>query len=196
MTNNKLKTIIIFIITIFLFFQSPCGAVTDTDGMSGLIYGTDYSFWIDSPKGWLLDSKTAKDYGVNVVLYPEGFSFRNAPAVMYATILRKNVDIDEAMKEEAATYKDKYEDIKISKRPNITTKDDKTAHVQYYKGNRKDQTDEAAAFIQENGFYVLIVLSARSENNFKNAYAAYEQLVKSYALSGIKVERDTKANRR
>ena len=66
--------------------------------------------------------------------------------------------IEEVMKHEADTYKKQYEGIQISRRTEIETKDKKVAKVQYYKGKKKDQTDEAVAFVQEKGFYALLVL--------------------------------------
>jgi len=160
--------------------------------MSGLVYGEGYSFWIDAPKGWELDPKTAKEYGVNVVLYPTGSSFQNAPAVMYANTLRKDETVQDVMKHEADTYREKYKGIQISSRPELQTKDRTIAHVQCYKGEKENQSDEAVAFIHEKGFYVLLVLSARSEHAFEEAYPAYEQLVRSYALSNIAVTDKTK----
>ncbi len=183
---------IFLILFVLIVLPLVCVSSDDTQQMSGLVYGEGYSFWIDAPKGWVLDPKTAKEYGANVILYQTGFSFRNAPAVIYANTLTTDKKVQDAMKHEADTYKKKYEGIQISRRTNIQTKDKKIAHVQYYKGNKKDQTDEAVAFIQEKGFYVLLVLTAQSKSGFKKAYPAYEQVVKSYALSDIKVIDNTK----
>ncbi len=190
---KKIRLPIFFIMVAFLSFVPVlCVSADESKQMSGLVYGDDYSFFIDAPNGWVLDPKTAKEYGVNVVLYQTGYSFRNAPAVMYTSALKSNETIEEVMKNEAMTYQDKYEGIQISKRPIIKTKDKKDAYVQYYKGKKKDQTDEAVAFVQEKRLYILLVLSARSEHDFQMAYAAFEQFVRSYALSDIRVNDKSK----
>jgi len=190
--NSRGCRAIYFIVLILIALPSICLSAEDTQQMSGLVYGKGYSFWIDSPKGWVLDPQTAKEYGISVVLYQKGFSFRNAPAVMYTNTLTTNENVQDAMKHEADTYKNKHEGIQISSRPDIQTKDKKIAHVQYYKGQKQDQTDEAVAFIQEKGFYALLVLSAQTERAFEEAYPAFEQLVKSYELANITVIDKTK----
>ncbi len=175
------------IYSVLIAMPSICFSVADTQQKSGLVYGDGYSFWIDAPKGWVLDPKTAKEYGLNIVLFQDGFSFRNAPAVMYTSKLRRTESVEDAMKHEASMYNEKYKGILISRRPPVKTKDNKTALIQYYKGGKQDQTDEAVAFIQENGLIVLLVLSAKSEKTFEEAYPAFEQLIKSYALSNVTV---------
>lgn len=190
---RKIKATIFCLIAVSMaVFPFICVSAAEMEQMSGLVYGDDYSFWIDAPKGWVLDPKAAKKYGVNVVLYQTGFSFGNSPAVMYANTLTGKDKIEEVMKHEADTYKEQYEGIQISRRPEMKTKDNKSARVQYYKGKKKDQTDEAVAFIQEKGFYALLVLSAKSTQDFNAAYPAFEWLVQSYALSDIKVHDNTK----
>jgi hypothetical protein len=166
---------------VFIAVPSICLCANDTQPISGLVYGEGYSFWIDAPKGWVLDPKTAKEYGINVVLYQAGLSFQTAPAVMYTSKLTRTEIVEEAMKHEADNYKERYKGIQIPRRPGIQTKDNKIALVQCYKGDNKDQTDEVVAFIQENGFSVLLVLSAKSERAFEEAYPAFKHLVKSYA---------------
>ncbi len=190
--SRRFARALFFIFSVFIAIPSICLSAADTQQMSGLVYGDGYSFWIDAPKGWVLDPKTAKEYGLNVVLFQAGFSFRNAPAVMYTSKLKRNEKVADAMNHEANTYREKYKGIQISRRPSIKTKDNKIALVQYYKGDKKDQTDEAVAFIQENGFIILLVLSARSDSAFDEAYPAYQDFVKSYAFANIKVIDGTK----
>jgi hypothetical protein len=180
------------ILLILISVSSICLSAGDTQQKSGLIYGDGYSFWIDAPQGWALDPETAKKYGVNVVLYQSGYSFQNAPAVMYTSKLKRSEHVEDAMKHEADTYKQRYKGIQISRRTPIKTKDNKTAFVQYYKGEKQDQTDEAVAFIQERGLIVLLVLSSKSEKAFAVAYPSFENLVKTYSLANIKVIDETR----
>lgn len=118
-----------YIFIVLIAVPSICLCANDAQPMSGLVYGDGYSFWLDAPKGWVLDPKTAKQYGINVVLYQAGLSFQTGPAVMYTSKLTRAGIVEEAMKHEADNYKEKYKGIQISRRLDIQTKDNKIARV-------------------------------------------------------------------
>src|ERR1051326_3275936 len=64
---------------------------------SGIIYGKNYSFALTAPKGWVLDTASGRQQGLQAVFYPKGSSWKNGAAVMYANILQKTDPAKESL---------------------------------------------------------------------------------------------------
>lgn len=65
-------------------------AVADPHGRGGeLIYGAGVSFTLRAPAGWVLDTKSGRDQGMDAVYYPHGSTFGDARVIAFARALPK-----------------------------------------------------------------------------------------------------------
>src|SRR6185295_8947918 len=76
---------VISLIVALMLFCTVAAAQND----SGIIYGKNYSFALMAPKGWVLDTTSGRQQGLQAVFYPNGSSWKNGAAVMYANVYQK-----------------------------------------------------------------------------------------------------------
>jgi hypothetical protein len=162
---------------------------------AGILVGSDYAFSIIAPPGWVLDGAAGKKQGLCAVVYEDGRSWKDASIVMYANTASKKVEGQETLQElmafDVADFK------KHSSRLSVMPVDDiKTgtgvAVVRLFEGDQFGNF-EAIAYIDEKFTIVMLVLSARSKEEFESAYPAFQQLVRSYHFltSNVKIEKPT-----
>lgn len=142
-----------------------------------------YAFELKAPRGWYLDDVIARGQGVNVVFYPKGYEWDNAPAVCYARVRTVGGEVNRV--------EDQVHDTLRNLRQNgatgpaarfvrtITTQDASKAQVYYFSGDQFGN-HEATAYIQAKASIQFVTLSARDEAAFRNALPAFESLVSSY----------------
>ena len=151
-----------------------------TDGGGGIVYGKDHAFGISAPKGWILDNSSGVSQGLHAVFYPKGGSWQESPAVMYAnTASRKsegNETIEKLIAFDIGQFKSNNPDVKIADLGSFLTKDKKKAIVKTFAYTQY----EAVAYIEEETIIAMLVLTTRTEEQFKNSIPAFRELVSSY----------------
>ena len=180
------KTIsILFVLVLF------CNLAFAQDD-SGIIFGKNYSFTLTAPKGWVLDNTSGRGQGLHAVFYPKGSSWKNGAAVMYANVYQKTDPAKESLQtviaNDVAEYKKNSADLKVVDAESVLTRKDarskeKKATVKYFTGDRNANT-EAVAYIDEGKVVVMLVLSARSQQDFDSSLPAFKDLVGSYFFLG------------
>ncbi len=149
---------------------------------SGIVYGDQHAFLISAPPGWILDNESGADQGIHAVFYPNGSSWDQAPAVMYATTVRKRegiATVQEFINSDFAKFKKRNPKIVMTESRALKTEDGKTAQVRLFQGDRWGN-QEAVAYIEEPAVVVVLVLSARNQEAFQKSLPAFEKLVASY----------------
>ena len=127
----------------------------------------------------MLDNQNAVSQGVHAVFYPRGGSWKYSTTVMYANGYGKENDnhtIYEFIASDSISFVKKNTSIIILDASFLKTADDKKAVVKWFFYSQY----EAVAYINESKSVNIIVLSARTEEQFKDAYPAFEKLVASY----------------
>lgn len=62
-----------------------------SDNNDGTIFvGRHFSFNLKEPAGWIMDTEIAKSQGLQVVLYRQGSSWKDAVSIMYARVIHKD----------------------------------------------------------------------------------------------------------
>jgi len=149
---------------------------------AGILYGTDYSFAVTAPHGWVLDDKSGKSQGVCAVLYETGKSWQKADTVMYVNTASKTIEgqktLEELMAYDAAEFKKRAPALSVTPAPDIKTKQGR-AVVRRFEGDEYGNY-EAVAYFDEKLTIVMFVLTARTKKDFDAAYPAFEKLVGSY----------------
>lgn len=178
---------ILLALVLMLWLQLPTLA-EETECGTGLAYGKDHAYFITAPHGWLLDTESGASQGGYAVFYPQGSSW-NGPAVMYSNAAgRDGRPPDEAIKHDEQQMHQGNDKLKVVDGGTIKTKDNKTAVVRYFTGD-KFGSYEAAGYIVEKNVVANIILTARNKAAYDAALPAFRSLVESYRF--ISNEPDT-----
>jgi hypothetical protein len=171
-----------------------CGAASAQDD-SGIIYGKNYSFTLTAPKGWVLDTTSGRQQGLQAVFYPKGSSWKNGAAVMYANVYQKSDPSKESVQaiiaHDVTEFKKGSANLKVVATDAIPTRTDarskdKMATVKHFTGDGTGNS-EAVAYIDEGTLVVMLVFSARSQKDFEGSLPAFKEFVGSYFFLGAAV---------
>jgi hypothetical protein len=151
---------------------------------SALLYHDSASFFVDPPRGWVIDaSELARAQGPIALFYRRGESWRTGDAVMYANVITLKGSGPNALattiREEVARWSAAAGDAVVTSLPDIRSNTDHIASVRKFV-SRNRRTHEAVAYIRQGSVVPLLVLIARSEAALAGAYPDFERLVKSY----------------
>lgn len=152
---------------------------------SGIVYGKDHAFLIRPPAGWVLDTRSGQAQGLHAVFYPRGSGWLTGPVVMYVNAARKedgaSGGVEALIAEDLARLKKHSPDVRASRLPALKTQDGRTAVVRLFEGDQWGNR-EAVAYIEEKKIVSLVVLSARTKEQYEAARPAFDALVASYAF--------------
>jgi hypothetical protein len=114
---------------------------------------------------------------------------------MYANVYQKTDPSKESLQtviaNDLAEYKKDSADLKVVDAESLSTRTDsrakdKKATVKYFARDR-NANSEAVAYVDEDNVVVMIVLSARSQNDFDSSLLSFKDLVGSYFFLGAAV---------
>ena len=179
-------TLILMVATLSSVSSNP---PNPQDSNSGLVYGENFSFWITAPKGWILDNESGKDQGLTVVFYPQGSSWKDSIAVMYANTSvkeRPHQTLDDYIQGDLEKFKTESKNLAVHDSGSLETKDHKRAVIRVLSGDAYGNF-ESIAYIEEPQIFVMLVLTSKDKPNWEKSRGAFNELVKSYELSPIKV---------
>ncbi|MBI2339533.1 MAG: hypothetical protein HYU99_04070 [Deltaproteobacteria bacterium] len=148
----------------------------------GIVYGENHSFMVRAPAGWFLDNSSRPE-GLVAVVYPVGSSWDKSPARMYTNVVHKsnkeNATLEKTINSDIEDFRKKAPEISITEGGLVNTYDGKSARIRNF---LKDDYGnyESVAYIDEEKVIVLIVLSARSEAEWKKAFPSFRNFVGSY----------------
>ena len=154
-----------------------------------LIYGETGSFWLKAPKDWTMDNENGKKQGLKVVFYPKGFTWNNAPVVMYVNttvLLPQSPTLEDTVQYDIKRHKKLSPKVKVKNGISIFKNDAKII-VKEFSGD-KFKNHEAVAYMQDHDIIVYFVLSTRNKKIFKEALPDLKALVQSYVYEKISIE--------
>ena len=134
-------------------------------------------------KGWHQDKEMSFEYSANA-LAPDGFSFSNAEAVLYATASYKprNPEVktlEMFIANDQKTFKASASDISIKEVKEMTTGDGKKYRSFTFFPTSKGNWEQVA-YGEEGDFYLVFTLSSRSKEGFDKTQYAYRELIAHY----------------
>lgn len=157
------------------------------NGKSGLVYSGNTSFFIDSPKGWVMDPGVAQRIGLPVVLYPMGSSWSKADSIMYANLVDKTGrkrDVLSVIQDDTGKAKKNYTG-PITKEKTLKTQDKRDAVVYRFEGAGKNHKGvERVAYIDLPKSVALLVLSSKTTAGFQKSEASFTSFVQTFAYFG------------
>jgi hypothetical protein len=154
-----------------------------TAGTDGTIFvGQHFSFVLKEPKGWIMDSETAKSEGVQAVFYPDGSSWKNSVTVMYARVIYKDEvqsTIDKVISSDVSDFLKLSNESTVSDSPSLEIRDkSKSISKVFYDAANKNY--EMVTFIDDTKVVVILALSSRQKAEYDKALPAFKDLVRSY----------------
>jgi hypothetical protein len=148
-------------------------------------HGLHFYWWPRLPvvAGWLHDEAASLKLTANV-LVPDGSSFGDAPAVMYAKALYKPRSpelhsLQELIDSDRSAFERDLPGLKIERLPNLTT-GDRRQLVQFAFTPSTEGSWERVAYGEEDDYYLIFAISAQHEGNLRTALPAFETLVAGY----------------
>ena len=179
---------VLFLLAIVALLALPSEAQQSTgarkeSGDSCLMYGTDHLFAIKAPSGWTVDTATAQQLGLHAVMYPRDSSWRDAPATLYTNFVHKDKNaqtIEKVIADDIDGYRKESPNIVVEDAEKLPIAEGKEqVIVKRFHGDRGGNF-EAVAYIDESKVVILIVLTARSENDFQANWPVFKNMVHSY----------------
>jgi hypothetical protein len=145
-----------------------------------------FHWWPRLPaiEGWEQDRGNSIHYSFNA-LAPTGKSFGNAETVMYAkAIFRPRVPDDKTLEQFISGDKKKFisstKDIKIQEAQSLKTANGKSTKSFLFSPVSSGQW-ERVSYFEEGEYYMVFVISSRTETALQAAMSAYESLVTKYS---------------
>jgi len=154
-----------------------------------MLFGENFVYQLAAPSGWVLDNTSGARSGLHAVFYPAGGSWEESPAVMYTNTSR--LDGSPSLD----TYIDQYlkefgqrngPGLQVRRATSIKTADGKWARVVQLTGDRWSNL-ESVAFILDGQLIVFVVLTSRTQNDYRQSLSSFTQLVASYKFLGSSI---------
>lgn len=148
-------------------------------GRTSLVYGARHAFLVQAPPGWI---------GVVVPGIPAAFhriseSWQDGAAVLYVNTFTADsgpaVSPEEAFHKDSSQFAAKLKRLVIERQPTLQTADGRMALVRAFRGEAPTNV-EVVAYVREKTVTPLLVLSARTEAEYRSAMPAFRTLVRSY----------------
>lgn len=154
-----------------------------SDNNDGAIFvGRHFSFALKEPDGWIMDTEIARSQQLEVVLYRQGSSWKDAVAVMYARVIYKDntqATVEKVISNDVDEFLKLNKDSTVSDSAFLETRDKKKviSKIFYDAANRNY---ESVAFIDEAKVVVILAVSSRNKTEYEKALPAFKALVGSY----------------
>ena len=164
------------------------------DNAYTLFYGDDHVFGLEVPRGWVADDSSGLGSRLRVVLYPRGQHWKDAPVVMYESVLhqqrRSPLSFQQMIDQDVQQFR--------AHAPKGTVKPD--APIRTHKGLagevRLFSPDggaplEAVVYLPGKGLVVMLVLQAQRPAGLSENLAAFRAMAQTFELIGTDVQTPT-----
>jgi hypothetical protein len=166
----------------------PMGSVAEIEKNSVVSQGGLHLMWwpkVTAPEGWHLDKGASQANGINVVV-PDGANFSNAETVIYGRALYKPRDpgvksLQALIERDQAGFRKNSPALEIKATASLAIADGTAMQAfTYFPGADGKGNWECVVYAEDGDYYLMFVVSARSQKGFDAARVAYEKVVASY----------------
>lgn len=170
---------------------APAAPADTSTRKAVVIEGDDHLFMVSAPHGWVLDDTAGMGSRIRCVLYPQGQAWATAATVMYVNPLHgygaRTRTVSTLIAEDEKSFLKKAPRGRVSEGGTFRTASGKTARVRYFAADG-GAPSEAVAYVSEKDLVMLLVLSSRTPQGFRQSLPAYRNMVESYAWVGSNLE--------
>lgn len=170
------------------FLRKEGFGTSGVENGTGIIHGPNHAYFIQAPKGWVLDNSIWADRGIFAVFYPADKPFQESPLIGYTMIQEKapggieahiKADMVHSLKGSASAQ--------VERRTPLKTQDGREALVFTLQGV-KGQDAEWMAYIDAPTVVILVSVSVRDPKLFSQGQQLLEGLVSSIGWFSDKVQ--------
>lgn len=162
------------------------GAYADVEKIATVCENSICPHWwpkVSIPAGWHHDRDNSVHYNFNA-LTPDGQSFSAAETVMYANaVFKPRVPESKTLKDfiinDQASIRQESPDLSVIPAGTLITANGKSAMSWVFQPTTTGQW-ERAAYLEEGEYYMVFVISSRTQAGLNENMAAYESLVHNY----------------
>jgi hypothetical protein len=169
---------------IFALLGIVSSSVSAQTGAGGFVYGKDHAYFLEAPKGWVMDASDAANEHVGAVFHPTNTHWPESRVVIYTDMLAKTNAMKapvDAMRADLAHFKAEgsvVQPIKLS--PIKTNIGGLIGEVYRWGPDRRGQFDMRVYFSYK-GYIDYFVLTARDQATLEKSIPAFEHVTRSYA---------------
>ena len=143
-------------------------------------------FWwpaLGTVKGWHHDSDASYLGSINAEV-PDGFTFSNAEAVIYAKAIYKprqpeTKTLAMLIKEDQAEFLDHDRTMEITQVSPLKTADGRTLETYTFFPREKGEWEEVS-YGEEGDYYLVFVISSQTKTGFEKALPAFKEFIGEY----------------
>jgi len=172
------------IFTIFFLIALPNWVHAEkVEGARGTAFGKDHVFSLKAPQGWIIDTESAAGSGVGFVFYPTGTSWKSSKIVLYARARIKDETVQTVAQQVLYTVSDFKShgspNYKVDTQQQHILPNKKSVTVVSYSGDQW-KNYEMVAYIEERKTINLLVMNAKSEEEFQKNLPIFYNILDSY----------------
>lgn len=146
---------------------------------TGIVHGSDHAYFIQAPKGWVLDNACWADRGIFAVFYQAGKTFEDSLAIGYTMVQRRSPDgIEAHIKADLAQTIQGANGARVERQAPLKTKDGRVARV-YTLLDVAGKRPEWVAYIDAPTVVILVSVSTRDRKDFQAGGELLRDLVAS-----------------
>lgn len=151
-----------------------------------IVYGKEWSFFFATPKGWKVECPANDPSGVVVALWPDGTPWADAPGVMYVTVSEKDgFSLEQFAEDELTHFRQQSPKLRVEVSDPIALPNKSRALVRRLTSDQYGN-HELVAYADAGTVYLVLVLSARTQQEFDRLRPAFDEFVSS--VSPTKIE--------
>jgi hypothetical protein len=157
------------------------------DESSVLMYRDGAGFFIDVPKGWVVDKEIGKRLGGCCVFYPRGTTWDNAETVLYPNIATKRKGqqtLAEFMTSDLADFRRHDPAMTYEDAEDVSLKNNRIAKVRLFYGVNGGSS-EAVAYVDEDEIIVLVVLSSKTKKGLNESMPLLRSALETYVYMNV-----------
>jgi hypothetical protein len=155
------------------------------------MYRDGAGFYIDVPKGWVVDQEVGKRHGTCCVYYPKGTTWNSAETVMYPNIATKGPGqrtLDEFMESDLKSFRTHDPEMKYEDAEDVHLQGKRVAKVRIFRGVNRGSS-EAVAYVDEEKTIALFVMNSKTEKGLNESMPLFRTAVQSYLHMDVRVDK-------
>ncbi|MGE5047471.1 MAG: hypothetical protein ACM3PC_02800 [Deltaproteobacteria bacterium] len=138
-------------------------------------------FLIDAPRGWTADYEKGHELGVCAMFYPRGFTFDEAPVVVYPKLVETDEALGAFMASDLKTFSSQTANSKLLKLPPVAGPGGVRFELRRLRDGPSPTEQEIIAYHAGKGAILIAVLSARASGPIARFEPAFRTFLRKIA---------------
>ena len=152
--------------------------------------GENWSVLVSAPDRWVVECRGVDSDDVDVALYPEYSTWAESPFVMYlkSFAISPGESFEQFVTNAGARFKAGQPTVSITDAPALVTLDKKRVVVREFTGDQWGN-HEAVGYIDGGAVHLIVVMSSRSEEVFKESRGSFDAFVSELFFANVVIKK-------